>query len=84
MKRREFVRNVSLASIAVSAGTIHGLGAKAMGPSSFSLLDTFSLNGFDDELEELIVMHKNPVLERLRGLTNEISQRTIEKYGETL
>ncbi len=36
----------------------------------------------DDELEELIVMHKNPVLERLRGLTDEISQRTIDKYAE--
>ena len=36
----------------------------------------------DDELEELIVMHQNPVLEKLRGLTSEISQRTIEKYVE--
>ncbi len=34
----------------------------------------------DEELEELIVMHKNPVMEKLRGLTSDISDRTIEEY----
>jgi len=36
----------------------------------------------DDELDELIVMHANPTLEKLRGLTQEISDRTIAKYGD--
>ena len=34
----------------------------------------------DDELEELIVMHQNPVMEKLRGLTADISNKTIEEY----
>lgn len=34
----------------------------------------------DDELDELIVMHQNPTLLKLRGLTADISDRTIENY----
>ena len=52
MKRREFVRNLSLASIAITAGTMRGFGAGLNTTNAFSLLDTFSLNGFSDEQEE--------------------------------
>ena len=38
--------------------------------------DTFS----DDELDELIVLYGSPVIAKLRGLTSDISDRTIEKY----
>lgn len=36
----------------------------------------------DAELEELIVMHQNPTLLKLRGLTSEISDRTISQYDQ--
>lgn len=34
----------------------------------------------DEELDELIVMHQNPAIEKLRGLTGDISNRTIDEY----
>lgn len=52
MKRREFVRNLSLASVAITAGTIRGFGAGFYVTGAFSSIDTFSLNGFADEQEE--------------------------------
>jgi len=52
MKRREFVRNISLTSLAISAGALDSFGANSFSSSSFLLRDTFSLNGFDDEQEE--------------------------------
>ncbi len=39
MKRREFVRNISLTSLVISAGAVHGLSAKTINDSSFILLD---------------------------------------------
>ncbi len=36
----------------------------------------------DDELDELIVMHQNPTLLKLRGLTADISDKTIENYNQ--
>jgi len=36
----------------------------------------------DDELDELIVMHRNPTLLKLRGLTADISDKTIENYSK--
>ncbi|MCF8362916.1 MAG: DUF3604 domain-containing protein [Prolixibacteraceae bacterium] len=52
MKRREFIRNLSVTSIAVSVGTLNGFAVNRLLDTPFSLLDTFSLNGFDDETEE--------------------------------
>jgi hypothetical protein len=52
MKRREFVKNLSLTSLAISAGVVYELSGKTISDSSFTLLDTFSLNSFDDEQEE--------------------------------
>ncbi|WP_319589327.1 DUF3604 domain-containing protein [uncultured Draconibacterium sp.] len=52
MKRRQFVRNISLTSLAVSAGVLNSFGNQLHGKSAMSLIDTFSLNGFDDETEE--------------------------------
>ncbi len=51
MKRREFIRNISIASVVLSTGAVRSYGANT-NTSLISLLDTFSLNGFDDELEE--------------------------------
>jgi len=36
----------------------------------------------DDELDELIVMHQNPTLLKLRGLTADISDKTIDNYSQ--
>ncbi len=36
----------------------------------------------DDELDELIVMHRNPTLLKLRGLTADISDKTIDQYAQ--
>jgi hypothetical protein len=36
----------------------------------------------DDELDELIVLHSNPTLDKLRGLTPEIIQRVLEKFSK--
>lgn len=38
----------------------------------------------DDELQELIVMHSTPALEKLRGLTPKIMDRFFEKYTAKL
>jgi len=38
----------------------------------------------DDELEEMIVMHSTPALEKLRGLTPKIMDRFFEKYADKL
>lgn len=52
MKRREFVRNISLTSLAVSAGVLNSFGTQLSSKSAISLVDTLSLNGFEDETEE--------------------------------
>lgn len=52
MERRKFIKNISLTSLAISSGALHGLAANTLSYSSFSLNDTFSLNSFDDEQEE--------------------------------
>ncbi len=39
--------------------------------------DVFS----DEELEELIVLHTNPTLEKLRGLTPEIMNRVLDRFS---
>jgi hypothetical protein len=52
MKRREFVKNVSLASIALANGSKGSFGMGLNGCDQFSLPGTFSINGFEDEQEE--------------------------------
>ena len=52
MKRREFVRNLSLASVVISTGTMRGFSTGLKNADAFSSLNTFSLNGFADEQEE--------------------------------
>jgi len=36
----------------------------------------------DDELDELIVLHSNPSLDKLRGLTPEIMSRILERFSK--
>jgi len=38
----------------------------------------------DEELQEMIVMHSTPALEKLRGLTPKIMDRFFEKYSQKL
>jgi hypothetical protein len=38
----------------------------------------------DDELQEMIVMHSTPALEKLRGLTPKIMDRFFENYTSKL
>lgn len=35
----------------------------------------------DEELDELIVLHTNPAIDKLRGLGSEIFNRVLEKYA---
>ena len=39
--------------------------------------DVFS----DEELDELIILHTNPTLEKLRGLTPEIMNRVLDRFS---
>jgi hypothetical protein len=52
MKRREFVRNMSMASLAVSTGVLNSFGRNRAMNSTFTLQETFSLDSFEDEIEE--------------------------------
>ena len=52
MKRRSFVKNMSLVSLAISAGALKSFGSNIMKEASFSLRDTYTLKGLDDETEE--------------------------------
>ncbi len=51
--------------------------AKAIEITEEVYCDIFS----DEELNDLIVLHSNPAIEKLRGLTPEIMNKILEKYS---
>lgn len=36
----------------------------------------------DEELNDLTLLHSNPAIRKLRGLTSEIMNRVLEEYGQ--
>ena len=38
----------------------------------------------DEELDDLMMLHSNPAIKKLRGLASEIMNRVLEKYSRAL